>query len=92
MSSKLEFQKGVEERIDAIGKEGADLQAITMFLFMHANTRERFEAVVCTRSGNEQARSHGLCSGSEASLLAGRQARVIEGRQKNGAFSNLRHD
>lgn len=46
MSSKLEFQKGVEERIDAIGKEGADLQAITMFLFMHANTRERFEAVV----------------------------------------------
>ena len=33
MPSKLEFQEGVGERIDAIGRDGADLQAITMFLF-----------------------------------------------------------
>ena len=46
MPSKLEFENGVGERIDAIGMDGADLRATTMFLFMHATTKERFEAVV----------------------------------------------
>ncbi|MCX7346954.1 MAG: hypothetical protein NTU78_14655 [Alphaproteobacteria bacterium] len=54
MSSKLEFQKGVGEKIDAIGKDGADLQAITMFLFMHANTRERFESVVALEAATNR--------------------------------------
>ena len=46
MTSTLKFPEGVGERIAAIGQDGADLQAITMFLFSHASTRERFEAVV----------------------------------------------
>jgi hypothetical protein len=45
MLSKLDFQQGVRERIDSIGNDGADLQAITMFLFAHATSKERFEAV-----------------------------------------------
>ncbi len=46
MTTKLKLQKQIGERIDAIGKDGADLQSITMFLFAHATTKERFEAVV----------------------------------------------
>jgi hypothetical protein len=46
MTSALKFPEGVGERIAAIGQDGADLQAITMFLFLHATTKERFEAVV----------------------------------------------
>lgn len=46
MTSTLKFPVGVGERIAAISSDGADLQAITMFLFMHATTKERFEAVV----------------------------------------------
>lgn len=46
MTSALKFPAGVGERIVAIGQDGADLQAITMFLFSHASTKERFEAVV----------------------------------------------
>lgn len=45
MTSTLKFPEGVGDRIAAIGKDGSDLQAITMFLFLHASTRERFEAV-----------------------------------------------
>ncbi len=45
MTNTLKFSEGVGERIAAIGKDGTDLQAITMFLFSHASTRERFEAV-----------------------------------------------
>jgi hypothetical protein len=45
MTSTLKFPEGVGERIASIGKDGSDLQGITMFLFLHATTKERFEAV-----------------------------------------------
>jgi len=46
VKSSLRFPPGVGERIAAIGTDGADHQAIAMFLFSHATTKERFEAVV----------------------------------------------
>jgi hypothetical protein len=45
MRSKLNFDKGVGERIAAIGTAGADNEAVVMYLFAHATTKERFTAV-----------------------------------------------
>lgn len=45
MNSKLKSPEGVGDKIAAIGTDGADIQAIIMYLYARATTKDCFAAV-----------------------------------------------